>query len=51
MGAALDGLKRTCKPSYAVKKGGVMLTELSPQHPRQSSLFAQMGMSFAIPMR
>jgi hypothetical protein len=49
--AALDGMKHICKPSYAEKKGGVMRTDLSPQHPRQSLLFGQMGMSFAIPMR
>ena len=39
--AALYGLKRIYKPGYLYKKCGVMLMDLSPQHQRQASLFAQ----------
>ena len=39
--AALYGLKRIYKAGYAYKKCGVMLMDLSSQHQRQASLFAQ----------
>ena len=39
--AALYGLKRIYKAGYAFKKCGVILMDLSAQHQRQASLFAQ----------